>query len=73
MKLVLFAALALADDPKPETPPASPEPVVAQAVQMNERLSEILVRVEEMKTKEDAATSIESEPVKRVEASPETK
>tara|TARA_R110002020_G_scaffold376083_1_gene587223 strand:- start:88 stop:309 length:222 start_codon:yes stop_codon:yes gene_type:complete len=73
MKLVLFVALALADDPKPEPPPTPPETVVEQAVEMNERLSEILVRVEEMKTEDDATASVESEPIKRVEASPETK
>ena len=72
MKHLFFVALALADDTSPEAPPEPPETVVEQAVQVNERLAEILERVEEMRAAEDATASIESEPVKRVEASPKT-
>ena len=66
MKLILFVALAFADDAKQEAP-TTEESTVAQAVQMNEQLSEILARVEEIKPEADSAQIIESAPVKRVE------
>tara|TARA_R110000824_G_scaffold90399_1_gene220825 strand:+ start:927 stop:1157 length:231 start_codon:yes stop_codon:yes gene_type:complete len=76
MKLIFPLSIALAGEPTskqetPSTPPvAQEESTVEQAVQMNEQLSEILARIEEMKT---AESSIEFEPIKRVELSAETK
>ena len=75
MKLLFALSIAFADDPAPEPEPPTPEvqeTVVAQAVQMNEQLSEILARVEALQTKE-LNGAVESAPIKRVEASPETK
>tara|TARA_R100000008_G_scaffold76907_1_gene57040 strand:- start:289 stop:507 length:219 start_codon:yes stop_codon:yes gene_type:complete len=66
MKLILFVALALADDSKQEKVPKE-ESMVEQAVQMNEQLSEILARIEEIKTETESAQMIESTPAKRVE------
>ena len=71
MKLVLFVALALADDPSPAEAPK--ESVVSQAVQMNEQLSEILARVEELESIKATDASTESEPAKRVEPPPPKK
>lgn len=73
MKLVLFTALAFADEPAPEPVQVQTETVVEQALEMNEKLSEILARVEEMKSMEDTAAVVVSEPIKKVEATPETK
>lgn len=73
MKLILLVTLALADEPAPEPVQAPTETVVKQALEMNEKLSEILARVEEMKSMEDTAAVVVSEPVKKVEPSPETK
>jgi hypothetical protein len=70
MKLVLLITLALADGPVVEAPEES---VVAQAVQMNEQLSEILARVEELKSIQATDSTTESEPAKRVEPPPPQK
>jgi hypothetical protein len=75
MKLIFPLSLALAGDPAPEPEPPAPEvqeTVVAQAVQMNEQLSEILVRVEALQT-EELNGAVESKPIKRVEAPSQTK
>lgn len=73
MKLIFLISLALAGDPV-VAEEAPPEPVarenaVAQAEQMNAQLSEILARVEELKTDD----LVGSEPAKRVEPPPPSK
>lgn len=75
METLLFFSLAFADDPKPaaEAEDTAQETVVEQAVHINEQLSEILARVEELKSAAETDASVESQPVKRVEATPETK
>ena len=69
MKLVLIISLAFAEDsaPAPEETAPPEESVVAQAVQMNEELSEILARVKELKSVAEGETLIESKPIKKVE------
>ena len=72
--LVFFLPIALADEPvKTEVVAVQEESTVEQAVQMNEQLSEILVRLKEMKSTEDSNPLVASEPVKRVEGSPPNK
>jgi len=77
MKLIFPISLALAGDPvvaEETTPdPVAQETVVQQAVQMNEQLSEILARVEELKSETGGNAQVESEPIKRVEAPSQTK
>ena len=66
MKFLIFMSMALAgDSPKEQKEPA--ESGVEKAVQMNEQLSEILARVEKIKTETELAQLVESTPVKRVE------
>jgi hypothetical protein len=76
MKLIFPLSIALAGDPVPEPKASAPtteqQTPVEQAAQMNEKLSEILARVEELQVAE-LNGAVESTPIKRVEASPETK
>ena len=77
MKLIFPLSIALAGEPAAEPKVPAPETeqqtTVEQAVQMNEKLSEILARVETLKPETDTNALVESEPIKRVEGLVETK